>query len=325
MKKYLKDLATELKKLKISDEEIAEILADHTEMINAAKEDGLSDEELEQKFGNPAKVAKELKDDSFSSEIKLQVESVIENGELEGYELFKTFPVLEAVTKVSIKVVSEDVVYFPYDGTSIQVYANKLKKPEDYIVSFENGEFILKRTKDRGINIFGSKSTPDFGIMMPFEQYMELFEVSVVSGDFKIDQVDSKVFNLKTTSGDFELSNIKGKSIKFTTVSGDFEVYGVQGKSLDISLVSGDCEMENIKLEGDMTINTVSGDIEVTNFEGNNISVRTVSGDFEGKEVYPKTVELKSVSGDIEIENDNKQRSIEVLSKKTLSGDVTIN
>ena len=60
MKKFLKDLETELRKNKLSGAEIKEILADHEEMIQSAKNEGLTDEELEAKFGNPKKVAEEL-------------------------------------------------------------------------------------------------------------------------------------------------------------------------------------------------------------------------------------------------------------------------
>lgn len=325
MKKYLKNLEAELKKLKISDQEIAEILADHKEMINAAQEDGLTDDELELKFGNPEQIAKELKNDNFQSGLNDRVEPVAGEGELKDYTLFKAFPVNEGVQKVSVNLVSEDVVYFPYDGQSIQVFAKKLKDPEKYIAEFTNGEFVLKKRKGNEINIFGRRSTPDFGIMMPFEQYFEVFSINTVSGDFLIDQVNSKEFNLKTTSGDFELSNIKVEDAKLNTVSGDFEVTGFSSNTLDISLVSGDCEMENVKINGDVSVNTVSGDFELNNFVAENISFRTVSGDLEGREVYPKTMELKSVSGDIEIYNSNKSHHIEILSKKSLSGDVTIN
>jgi len=46
-------LEKELKKLKISSSEIAEILRDHTEIIESALSEGVSEEELSLKFGNP--------------------------------------------------------------------------------------------------------------------------------------------------------------------------------------------------------------------------------------------------------------------------------
>jgi uncharacterized membrane protein len=60
MKKFLKDLETELRKNNLSENEIKEIMADHEEMIQSAKSEGLTDEELEAKFGSPKNVAEEL-------------------------------------------------------------------------------------------------------------------------------------------------------------------------------------------------------------------------------------------------------------------------
>ena len=52
--------------------------------------------------------------------------------------------------------------------------------------------------------------------------------------------------------------------------------------------------------------------------------LKTVSGDLEGKEFYPNEVTLKSVSGDIDIENSDSSREIIVKSSKSVSGEVNI-
>lgn len=324
MKKYLKDLEAELKKLKISDAEVQEILADHREMIEAAQADGISDEELVEKFGEPKAVAQELKSDVLEAKSQ-KSEPVVGEGELEGYELFKTFPVIDEVKEVQIKLVSEDLVYFPYDGTSIQVYAKKLKKPDNYKVTFEEGVFVLKRLSSKSFGLFGGNSSPDFGVMVPFELYYDNFDVASVSGDYKLDSINTKSFSANSTSGDYELSNLKVTEAKFRTVSGDIEVSGLNGEEVQVSLVSGDLELENARVEKELNVNTVSGDVDVDNFFGEHIAFKSVSGDLSGKEAYPNSVDLKSVSGDIKISNSNKSHKIDVKYKKSISGDIRIN
>ena len=57
MKIFLQNLEDELKKNNLNEEEINDIIADHSEMIESAISEGLSDEDLEQKFGNPKDLA----------------------------------------------------------------------------------------------------------------------------------------------------------------------------------------------------------------------------------------------------------------------------
>lgn len=327
MKNYLKNLEKELKKLKISDKEIQEIINDHLEMLEEAKQDGVSDEELEQKFGTPDSVASQIFKDNFESKFNEDVDSVVGTEELKDYELFKAFPVNQDLSKFSVSLISEDFMFLPYDGASIEVFALKLKKPENYEISLENNEFVLKRLSSKGfkLNVFGSESTPDFGIRVPMELNIEEFVLKTISGDSVLDKVNATSINVKTTSGDLEASNLSAvKGIRLTAVSGDFEVSGLKCETLDLSVVSGDLELEQATIQKGFEINTVSGDVECKTLTCEHLGLRTVSGDFEGEEVYPESISIKSVSGDIEISNTNHDKEIVVTSKKTLSGDVVI-
>ena len=326
MKNYLKDLEKELKKLKISDAEIKEIISDHLEMLEEAKADGISDAELSSKFGTPETVASQIYKDNFETSFNDETEAVIGEGALKGYELFKAFPVDLELKKFKVSLVSEDFLYLPYEGESIQVFAKNLKDPEDYQITLVDGEFLLKRVSRAKFKIGFTKSkSPDFGIKVPMGLNIGKFEYSTVSGDAEFDKVTAKKITLQATSGDFEFSNLVAEDlIKLQTVSGDFKGTSVQGKELDISLVSGDLEVSKIRIDKDITINTVSGDAEINDLTCEHINFRTVSGDFEGEEVYPESVSVKSVSGDFEIVNKLHEKEIVVTSKKTLSGDISI-
>lgn len=324
MKKYLKDLEAELKKLNISEEEIAEILEDHKEMLREATEEGISDDEIALKFGDPEKLAKALYEDALGDKMSKKVEPVFGTESLEGYELVNSFPTLEELKTVNISLISEDVMYFPYEGESIEVYVRGKFREEDYTISYAKGMFNLLKSRGKvSFNIF-SKKAPDFGVRVPASSLDE-FKLSLISGDGELEGVTSNVIELKTVSGDLHTTNLTTEgNLVVSVVSGDVKLNGIIAKGLEMSMVSGDLVIDQGKFDEKIHIGAVSGDTNANNVKVPEIEFHTVSGDFQGDEVYCDTVTFKSVSGDFCIENNNKDHNIEVISKKSLSGKVTI-
>jgi hypothetical protein len=324
MKKYLKDLETELKKLNVSDEEIAEILADHKEMLEEAQSEGVTDEEMISKFGDPKNIARDLYEDVLDEDLSQKEEPVFGTESLQGYELMKSIQVLEGLNAVNINLVSEDIIFFPYEGETIEVYVRGKFNEEEYTINFKDGIFNLIKSKGKvSFNIFGKK-TPDFGVRFP-QCHLENFKLSLVSGDGNIEDINADGVTFKTVSGDLKVSNITSTTkVEVSVVSGDVKLNSLSSAKLEMSSVSGDVSLKKVKLEEQAFMSTVSGDINADTVKVPEIEFRTVSGDFNGKEVYCDVVSLKSLSGDFTIENSNKDHKIEVTSKSSLSGKVTI-
>ena len=99
----------------INPKEIKEILADHKEMIEAAKEEGLNDDELRLKFGDPSKVATELNEDlkTSSSDIKLDQSESIVDYDSEDYTLVETFTTVLEVNEFDITLDDEGTHVLP--------------------------------------------------------------------------------------------------------------------------------------------------------------------------------------------------------------------
>ena len=329
MNKYLKDLEKELKKLKVKTEEIKEIIEDHKEMIEAAKNEGLDEAQIEEKFGNPEKLAKELSESTISENEKMDynfedVNSCVKEN-TEDYNLVKAFPVVLEEISINVGLVSDDLALTVYDGESIQVFERDVEDINDYTISFENNELILKKDKKK-IKIFSfSRKSSRFLVLVPQSATIKSLDYKTVSGDVELNGLKTSEFNMKSTSGDVEMSNIDAGKAKCTSVSGDMEIKNLKAKSFDVSHVSGDLEIEKSVIEDNMYFNSVSGDVELFEVECNVATFKTVSGDLEGKEFYPKEVSLKSVSGDIEIKNRDVLKEVNVISKKTVSGDININ
>lgn len=317
MKKYLENLKKELKKRNFSKEDIEEILADHQEMIATAQDQGLTDDEIVTKFGDPEQLASDL-------QASKPLEVHTGGGTIEGYELLSTFPVLDAAFDVNIALVNEDIKVLIHDQDQIEVHGKHIKDAEDYDIAFDGKEFLLKRnTKMR---LFSrSSDSRKLIVKLPQNVVSKRYSVKLVSGDAKVEGAHSDEFELNTTSGDVTASNLTAGTAKVHAVSGDIGIQSGELQSLELSLVSGDCKLHSTTVSGDFRCNTVSGDLKAEQSECNEFSFHTVSGDCKGTDFYPKSVSLRSVSGDIKIKNSDKTRQITIVKQKALSGKVKIN
>ncbi len=328
MNKFLKDLEKELNKLKINKSDIKEILEDHKEMIDAAKNDGLDEKQIEEKFGNPEKLAKDIFEDTSDINEKASinfddVDSCV-NESTDKYNLVKVFPVVTDKFSVNIGLAFTDLSFTAYEGDSIQVFEKDVKDIKHYTISFENELFTLKRNKSQVLFNFTRRSAR-FLVLVPNTVEMNKFEYKTVSGDANINAIATTDFYIKSTSGDIQITNLESVKIKISTVSGDMKMARVKGEALEISLISGDLKLEKTVIDGEINFHSVSGDVFLSEVECKEAHVKTVSGDIKGKEFYPSEISLKSVSGDINIANMDKNKKITVLSKKSVSGDIEIN
>lgn len=322
MKKFLKDLERELKKLKMSSTDIEEIIADHAEMIQAAINDGVSEAELDAKFGDPKKVAEELSQDALSSELKVDNnKDYTEVVKMKGYDLFKAFNVVEEEYNVNINLVSEDIKFYVHEGDQIEVFAKG--NTEKYQAEFEKGVFVL--SVEKGIKLFGFRTKETkFAVRVPKDKVLVELKYNNTSGDAKIYGLSPKEAKFNAVSGDFKFEDVAMGETIINTVSGDAEMKNISCDVLNLRSVSGDFEMEGLKVEGELKLKSVSGDFEIRNAEAGPTRLDSVSGDLEGREFYPSEISMKTISGDVKIQNSDTDRPIDVTGKKSMSGDIKI-
>jgi hypothetical protein len=317
MKTFLENLKNELKRRNFSEQDIEEIVKDHVEMIEEAKNEGLNEDEIQAKFGNPATLAQDLMD-SRSTDVPAS------NPSMEGYTLLEAFPVLDPTFDVKVSLVNDDVDYLIHDKESIEVYYKDIKKVDNYHCRFDGKDFVLEEKKKLGLMVGVRLNSGRFIIKVPSNLVSKQSVFKFVSGDLLVDKVVTDDLDLKTTSGDVKVKAIEAKHLKLSTVSGDVSIYNGSLDSVNLSLISGDAKFDQITVSGDIYINTVSGDVAVNHVESGYVDFKTVSGDCSGLEFYPKSIKLKSISGDINIHNKDKERKIEVLGKRAISGQVRI-
>ena len=172
-------------------------------------------------------------------------------------------------------------------------------------------------------DIYISKSEDNSVKIEIFESTRLLHNVSLANSNLTI-SLKNKTVNL---SG---ISNLKREihlaipendyaKLKVKNVSGKVSVIGHSINNLDFDLVSSDLELKNIK-GSNGNIKTVSGNIDLDNVLLNDsIIINTVSGDSNIANFDSKSISLESVSGSFNLQlRTNKNYDL-----KTVGGNIT--
>jgi DUF4097 and DUF4098 domain-containing protein YvlB len=101
---------------------------------------------------------------------------------------------------------------------------------------------------------------------------------------------------IRTASGDLQLERIEG-ALEAKGASGDVHVERVGGRAT-VSTVSGDVHVGEA-LAG-LDVNSVSGDVHTGEITGD-LTVKSVSGDHRIRAAGPGQIDLKAVSGDVQV------------------------
>ena len=126
------------------------------------------------------------------------------------------------------------------------------------------------------------------------------------------------LFRGKRFRVDFEITVPQECGVDAHTVSGDLSVSGVHGP-LEIQGVSGEITVEDV--QGPLRLKSVSGDVECSRYVGH-VEGNTVSGDVNFDSVRVRSIQLHTVSGDIELKG-----VLEAAREhrfRTISGDIDL-
>jgi len=312
---YLDELRTELAKRHVKQSVIDDILADHEDMIREAMNEGLSEAELNTKFGDPSRLAAEL---ANSSETEEEAKEPVGGS-------WKTFALTSPELAVDVRLVNEDIAVRVHGGDELQIFSTASEKIlKDYECDIQNGKLTLTAPKFKGFSLFGPVSNEcSFEIRVPKRILLVGVKIATVNGDIVGTGLEATQCETNTTNGDLHLSKGLIGKLKVNTVNGDVRLENLELGSYLGSSVAADTVMRSIKVKGDMILNSVSGDADIGDAVADYAELSTVSGDLTGTEFYPVRLALKSVSGDIRIEN-KRRDAVEVVRKSTVSGSISI-
>lgn len=314
MKQYLEDLKKALSELEVPSKEIEEILNDHREMIESAIEDGLRETDLVEKFGDPSIVAKAISHDYKSSD---------DTDEEEGYRLYKTYEPSSDQFELEFKSINDGLIFKTTKGLNIEVYVKHLTHEDDYIIDYNKDVLTIKNKVKKLFGITNNKKVK-FKVLVPATLTLNKLKAGTVNGKIHFKGCQSKQLELNSVNGNIHVKKWIDQTSHISTVNGTIHLSDLITDELHSSLVSGKGKLKNITVAKNAFIREVSGNVTLNEFTAESLKYHSVSGDLSGKEVYPKDVSLKSVSGNIHIKNKEKEHSINILKKSSLSGKIVI-
>lgn len=235
---------------------------------------------------------------------------------IDKYEEVKT----SKVADIDASVVFEDVQIIREKRSNVKIQyigifdlTSKAKKPEYTIESGKSFVFKVNWEKLTG------KSRGMLLIYLPNDYDGEL-EVSSVSGDIAVGDLDIQEAKFNAVSGEIDFGEIKAEKISINTVSGGINGNVSDGSYIDIESVSGELNMTSA-IGKEIHVESVSGEIEISNAESDSFYADSKSGGISIGEVESDYIEIESVSGEVELKVDEQQGDIKI---KTVSGEVVL-
>lgn len=231
----------------------------------------------------------------------------------------------DTLETIIVSVAPENIEILPYDGKDIVI---------QYRDDKDNSMYEIK----------DSKSTLKFK-RNDFELSVNAFSVFDITKLFSMDDIMSdedltvKVYIPKDKAFEYQVNSVSGKirmqdvkandDLIISTTSGEVEIVGVStNESADISTVSGDIEITDVVAGHDVSISTTSGEIRVnTLILEKDAEISTISGDVEigiGESCDDYSVEISTVSGNINSEKGKDRKANKEISVSTTSADVTV-
>lgn len=320
MKKYLEDLKKELNKRNLSEKTINDILGDYKEMIEQALQDGLEEEDLEKKFGSPNKVASEIAQDENGNQKESDTE------DKDDFKLWKSFELSKDSIDLTIKLIDDDVMIKSTEENKVSIFYSGDFSEDQYELKVTDDEIKLTSPPFKGFkfnHIFKSRKKTSFMVLIPEELLIGMFTYTVVNSDLIIEDVKATNFSLSTTNGDIDIHRSYLGNFKINTVSGDVRCNKIYVDTVASSSVSGDIIFNQSTINKHLKMNMVSGDLCVNQTTCELLECSSVSGDINGSEFYPKKINFKTLSGDINLTNSHKEH-IEINKKGAFSGSVNI-
>lgn len=208
-------------------------------------------------------------------------------------------------TEFEFELVSSDLTVEPSSDGSYHLYYRTSARTK-LTLEEKNGYVKLKEKSIRtGFISFGSEGTL-VTLQVP-EEDIALLSCSTVSGSIELRGTQLDNTNFSTVSGDVDLASaVSEKNLSIVTTSGDVDLVNCELPSVSVTTVSGGLDLRNTEFD-DLDFETVSGDLEGElkgRPEDYSVYFGTVSGSnsLKGLNSGKKTIDVNSVSGDIDLD-----------------------
>ena len=231
----------------------------------------------------------------------------------------------DTLETIIVSVAPENIEILPYDGKDIVIQYRDDKDNSMYEIKDSKSTLKFKRNDfELSVNAF---SVFDITKLFSMDDIMNDEDLTV-----RVYVPKDSVFEyqVNSVSGTIRMQDVKANDdLIISTTSGEVEIVGVStNESADISTVSGDIEITDVVAGHDVSISTTSGEIRVnTLILEKDAEISTISGDVEigiGESCDDYSVEISTVSGNINSEKGKDRKANKEISVSTTSADVTV-
>ena len=231
----------------------------------------------------------------------------------------------DTLETIIVSVAPENIEILPYDGKDIVIQYRDDKDNSMYEIKDSKSTLKFKRNDfELSVNAF---SVFDITKLFSMDDIMNDEDLTV-----KVYIPKDKAFEyqVNSVSGKISMQDVKANDdLIISTTSGEVEIVGVStNESADISTVSGDIEITDVVAGHDVSISTTSGEIRVnTLILEKDAEISTISGEVEigiGESCDDYSVEISTVSGNINSEKGKDRKANKEISVSTTSADVTV-
>jgi hypothetical protein len=133
-----------------------------------------------------------------------------------------------------------------------------------------------------GLTLFGRGgfNAPQITIYIPHDMTVEVLDLTLASGDVRIDSINARQMKLNGASGNLVARDLTIEDT-FTAnlVSGDIKLDSIKAQGMKFSGASGNITARNLSIEQSFIANLVSGDVFVSGDLRGEISLSAASGD----------------------------------------------
>ena len=270
----------------------------------------------------------------------------------------------DTLETIIVSVAPENIEILPYDGKDIVIQYRDDKDNSMYEIKDSKSTLKFKRNDfELSVNAFSvfditklfsmddimNDEDLTVKVYIPKDKAFE-YQVNTVSGKIRMQDVKANDdLIISTTSGEVEVVGVSTtENIDISTVSGKVEIAdAVAGHDVSVSTTSGGVIQNNVSANDEIEIGTVSGNISSDTLNANTLSasttsgevrvnmlilekdaeISTISGEVEigiGESCDDYSVEISTVSGNINSEKGKDRKANKEISVSTTSGNITV-